>query len=288
MLAFLLVCVMLFSCLAPPLSYASDFGDEITESAEAAEVVEVDDAAEEVEGDFTEEAEETTEAEKEDVAGTETEDTTITTQSMGSEVGISSDKGIELTYSADGVTVFNRDALKDGEVWADKSVEKTSATDSSFNETLSIYGKRFTYQSTYETGNYVLVVDTTRSLYLADTSGSFIQSITAATNAMVADICKNPLSNVSLLRPLRPQQIHPAQQKYLRHHRTSGYGQLVKGGKSADLFCLCLKRAGLVHRCHHCGDQLQNRLYRQTLYQLWHVYPSRHRTCCQHFGSANG
>lgn len=44
---------------------------------EAAEVVEVDDAAEEVEGDFTEEAEETTEAEKEDVAGTETEDTTI-------------------------------------------------------------------------------------------------------------------------------------------------------------------------------------------------------------------
>lgn len=106
---------------------------------EAAEVVEVDDAAEEVEGDFTEEAEETTEAEKEDVAGTETEDTTITTQSMGSEVGISSDKGIELTYSADGVTVFNRDALKDGEVWADKSVEKTSATDSSFNETLSIY-----------------------------------------------------------------------------------------------------------------------------------------------------
>lgn len=199
MMAFLLVCVMLFSSLAPPLSYASDFGDEITESAEAAEVVEVDDAAEEVEGDFTEEAEETTEAEKEDVAGTETEDTTITTQSMGSEVGISSDKGIELTYSADGVTVFNRDALKDGEVWADKSIEKTSATDSSFNETLSIYGKRFTYESTYETGNYVLVVDTTRSLYLADTSGSFIQSITAATNAMVADICKNPLSNVSVI-----------------------------------------------------------------------------------------
>lgn len=137
--------------------------------------------------------------ESEDVAVTETEDTTLVTDSGDSEVGITSERGVEITYAADGVTTFSRDALAAGEVWVDKSVTKTDASETSFEETLSAYSKRFTSTSDYATGNYVLVVDVTHSIYNADTSGALFVAMTKAINDLAVEICKNPLSNVSVI-----------------------------------------------------------------------------------------
>lgn len=164
--------------------------DEEAAEAEEASDVEVEEAVD---------IDEITTGEREDVAETEVENSMIMTMSADSEAGNASDHGVDITYAADGVTTFSRDSLSAGQVWVDKSVAKTSKTETSFEETLSVYAARYTHESTYETGNYVLVLDTTRSLYLADESGSFIKALTSATNTMIADICKNPLSNVSVI-----------------------------------------------------------------------------------------
>ena len=43
------------------------------------------------------------------------------------------------------------------------------------------------------------MLDVTRSLYLADNSGGLVKAMTSSTNKLVAEICKNPLSNVAVV-----------------------------------------------------------------------------------------
>jgi hypothetical protein len=141
--------------------------------------------------------------ESEDVAEIPSEN--ITTSSSGNNDSVpttevdSMEGGVTITYSADATTSFKVSSLEAGQVWVDKSVSKTSDTETSFSETLSVYANDFTSTSEYSTGNYVLVVDTTRSLYNADHSGALVQAVTAATNSLVYEICKNPLSNVAVI-----------------------------------------------------------------------------------------
>ena len=139
----------------------------------------------------------------EDVAETETE--TLTVQAAGNDdavptVNLNSEMaGVQVSYAADATSSFNSGSLSPGQVWVDKSVSKTSTTETSFNETLSIYANKFTTESEYSTGNYVLVLDTTRSLYNADHSGKLVKAVTKATNDIIVEICKNPLSNVAVV-----------------------------------------------------------------------------------------
>ena len=139
----------------------------------------------------------------EDVAGTANED--LTTLSDGNDdavptVNLASEMaGVQVNYSADATSSFKASSLKPGQVWVDKSVKKTNTTESSFEETLAIYANKFTSESEYSTGNYVLVLDTTRSLYNADHSGKLVKAVTKATNDIVVEICKNPLSNVAVV-----------------------------------------------------------------------------------------
>lgn len=107
--------------------------------------------------------------------------------------------GVTINYAADSTTSFKASSLKAGQVWVDKSVAKTSDTETSFSETLSVYANKFTTESEYSTGNYVLVLDTTRSLYNADHSGKLVKAVTKATNDIIVEICKNPLSNVAVV-----------------------------------------------------------------------------------------
>lgn len=93
---------------------------------------------------------EITTGEREDVAQTEVENSTLTTQSAASKAGNGSECGVDVTYAANGVTSFNKDSLAAGQVWVDKSVSKTETTETSFEETLSVYASRYTYESTYE------------------------------------------------------------------------------------------------------------------------------------------
>ena len=139
----------------------------------------------------------------EDVAETEHENQTseadgnndaVPTTSISSGIA-----GVEMSYAADATTSFKASSLKPGQVWVDKSVSKTDTTETSFSETLSIYGTKYTTESEYSTGNYVLVLDTTRSLYNADHSGKLVKAVTKATNDIVVEICKNPLSNVAVV-----------------------------------------------------------------------------------------
>ena len=122
----------------------------------------------------------------EDVAETEHENQTseadgnndaVPTTSISSGIA-----GVEMSYAADATTSFKASSLKPGQVWVDKSVSKTNTTETSFEETLAIYANKYTTESEYSTGNYVLVLDTTRSLYNADHSGKLVKAVTKATN----------------------------------------------------------------------------------------------------------
>jgi hypothetical protein len=55
--------------------------------------------------------------------------------------------GVEMSYAADATTSFKASSLKPGQVWVDKSVSKTDTTETSFSETLSIYGTKYTTES---------------------------------------------------------------------------------------------------------------------------------------------
>ena len=140
--------------------------------------------------------------ESEDVAQTPSKDVRTMAADDGEAVSVHlkrDQNGVSLSYAADAATVFQESSLAPGQVWVDKSVKKTDNTETSFEESLAVYAKKFTSTSEYATGNYVLVVDVTHSIYNADTSGALFVAMTKAINDLAVEICKNPLSNVSVI-----------------------------------------------------------------------------------------